>query len=107
MSAIPPHAVGSVLQSGMAQQVQSAARDSEENLRGDASRELTGKGGSEDVIEIEETDSQTKVDAEGGGQGSQGRHDAPPEEDDAAGDNKPRGGVTYDDDGTPHLDISA
>jgi len=106
MSSIPPHAVGSVLQSGMAQQVQSAARDSEENLRGDASRELTGKGGSEDVIEIEETDSQTKIDAEGGGQGSQGRHDAPPEDEEAATDGQPRGGITYDDDGTPHLDIS-
>ena len=106
MSSIPPHAIGSVLQSGVAQQVQSAARDTEENRRTDASRELTGKGGSEDVLEIEETDAQTKIDAEGGGQGGQGRHDGAPEEDDTNDKATTKGGVTYDDDGTPHLDIS-
>lgn len=106
MSSIPPHSVGSVLQSGVAQQIQSHSRDSEENLRTDASREMTGRGGSEDVLEIEETDAETRINAEGGGQGSQGRHDAPPEEE-AAEKAKSDDGVTYDDDGRPHLDISA
>ncbi len=84
MSAIPPDIIGSVLQSGVARQAQSQGRDRIENDRTDGSRELTGRGGEEDILEIEETDGRTRVNADGGGQGSQGRYDGPSEED--AGD---------------------
>lgn len=107
MSAIPPNVIGSVLQSGVAQQIQSQARDRVENDRTDASRELTGRGGDEDILEIEETDGRTKVDKDGGGQGSQGRYDGAPEDEGAASDDPPTDGITRDDDGRPHLDISA
>ena len=107
MSSIPPNVVGSVLQSGVAQQAASQQRDRVENEQTDASRELTGKGGTEDILEIEETDARTKVDAEGGGWGSQGRQDSPPEEDEGVEEASEGPGLTHDDDGTPHLDVSA
>lgn len=108
MSSIPPNVVGSVLQSGVAQQAQSQPKDRAENEQTDASRELTGRAGTEDILEIEETDGKTKINADGGGGGSQGRHDAPPEEDEAVdevADQQP--GIRRDEDGRERLDISA
>lgn len=107
MSSIPPNAIGSVLQSGVAQQAASQQKDRIENEQTDASRELTGRGGTEDILEIEETDGGTKVDADGGGYGSQGRQDSPPEEEAASDEGGERPAITHDADGTPHLDISA
>jgi len=107
MSAIPPNIIGSVLQSGVAQQAQSQARDRAENERTDASREMTGRGGKEDILEIEETDARTQVNAEGGGGGSQGREDSPPDEEEAATESAETPAVTHDEDGRPHLDVSA
>lgn len=108
MSSIPPNMIGSVLQSGVAQQAASQPKDRAENEQTDASRELTGRAGTEDILEIEATDGRTKINADGGGYGSQGRHDAPPEED-AASDEEAaeRPAITHDDDGRPHLDVSA
>ncbi|MCB9851800.1 MAG: hypothetical protein H6819_01790 [Phycisphaerales bacterium] len=108
MSSIPPNAIGSVLQSGVAQQAASQQKDRVENEQTDASRELTGRGGTEDILEIEETDGGTKVDADGGGYGSQGRYDGAPEE--AADDSmlaEDAPAITHDEDGRPHLDVSA
>jgi len=107
MSAIPPNVVSSVLQSGVAQQAQSQPRDRAENEQTDAARELTGRGGDEDILEIEETDARTRVNKDGGGQGSQGRHDGAPEEESSAPDDESNDGITRDDDGRPRLDISA
>lgn len=109
MSSIPPpNVIGSVLQSGVTQQAASQAKDRAENALTDASRELTGRGGNEDILEIEETDGGTKVDADGGGYGSQGRADSPPEEEDPVDEaSDQQDGVRRDEDGREHLDISA
>lgn len=107
MSAIPPNSISSVLQSGVAQQVQSKDRDSDDNMRTDASRRLTGAGGTGDIIEIEETDTaDTEVHPDTMGTGGQGRFDAPPDE---AGEAEPDAeqGITRGPDGQTHLDLSA
>ncbi len=104
MSAIPPHSIGSILQSGGAQAEQARHTDAERNARADAANKT--RGGPDAVLEVEETDADTQVHAETGGQGSQGRHDAPPEEH----TEEPQAnitGVSIDDDGIPHVDISA
>ena len=106
MSSIPPNAIGSVLQSGIAQQSASQHKDRVENDQTDASRELTGRGGSEDILEIEETDGRSKVDADGGGYGSQGREDSPPEEE-AVDETPDQPGITHGQDGRTHLDVPA
>lgn len=106
MSDIPPNAIGSVLQSGVAQRAQSKDRDSEQNLRTDASRKLAGNG-TADIIEIEATDTDaTEVHPDTTGTGGQGRYDPPPDE---QPEPEPcdEGIVTHDDDGRPHLDLSA
>lgn len=106
MSAIPPNPIASALQSQAAQQVQSKDRESEDNLRTDASRRLAGAGGTEDIIEIEETDTaDTQVHADTGGTGGQGRFDAPEENPQQVEDKSE--GITVDEQGRPHLDLSA
>ncbi len=105
MSAIPPNAnvIGSILQSGVQQNEQARQTDAEKNAQLDRARQ-TG-GGPADVMEVEETDADTRVDADSAGQGSQGRHDAPPEEE--AEEQTAREGITVDDQGKPHIDLSA
>ncbi len=109
MSSIPPNFVGSVLQSGVAQQVQSKDRESEANTRTDASRKLSGDGGTADIIEIEETDTaDTQVHSDtGGGTAGQGRYDAPAEDEAGTDEKNEEAGVIYDEHGRPHLDLSA
>jgi hypothetical protein len=107
MSAIPPNIVSSVLQAGVAQQAQSAQQDAAENAKADAAKRTGGTPGFEDILEIEATDADGKVHTDAGGLGSQGRHDAPPEEQPDAASAKPSEGVTLDDNGQPHLDLSA
>ncbi|MFH1419566.1 MAG: hypothetical protein ABII12_14920 [Planctomycetota bacterium] len=104
MSAIPPHSIGSILQSGVAQAEQARQTDADKNARADAANKT--RGGADAVLEVEETDADTQVHAEAGGQGSQGRHDAPPEEE-AEDRQANNAGVSIDDDGVPHVDISA
>ncbi|HWL92341.1 MAG TPA: hypothetical protein VNT79_02310 [Phycisphaerae bacterium] len=108
MSAIPPNAIGSVLQSGPAQQVQSKDRDSENNLRADASRKLSGNG-TADIIEIESTDTaDTQVHPDTGGTGGQGRYDpAPDEQNDEPEAEQPVECLHRDAAGREHLDLSA
>ncbi len=105
MSAIPPNAgtMGSVLQSGAQQADQTRQTDADKNAQADRARATAG--GPADVLEVEETDADTQVHPDSGGEGSQGRHDAPPEEE--AEEKTPVDGVTVDDNGTPHLDVSA
>ncbi|MFQ5430019.1 MAG: hypothetical protein ACE5E1_06880 [Phycisphaerae bacterium] len=107
MSAIPPNVIGSVLQSGVAQQAQATERDAAENARARAAREGGRTTSGEDILEVEATDADTQVHTDSGGLGSQGRHDAPPEEE--AGGESPHdeSGVTVDEQGRPHLDLSA
>lgn len=104
MSAIPPNAIGSVLQSGAAQAEQARVSDADRNAQAERARATSA--GPDAFLEIEATDSDTKVHTESGGTGSQGRYDAPAEEaeeEQAA----PNDGITIDDEGRPHLDISA
>jgi len=109
MSAIPPNIVSSVLQAGVAQQAQSAKQDADENAKTDAAKRTAGSGAFEDILEIEATDADGKVHTDAEGLGSQGRHDAPPEEqpEDQPAEAGPSNGVTLDENGQPHLDLSA
>lgn len=104
MSAIPPSAIGSILQSPAAQGEQARQIDAEKNAQADRAQATTA--GPDAVVEIEATDADTKVHTDSGGGGSQGRHDAPPEEEEA-GKQAPPDGITVDEDGRPHLDLSA
>jgi hypothetical protein len=106
MSAIPPHVAASVLQSGVAQKTQAADRDNAENAKAYAAREGSRTGGVNDVLEVEATDADTQVHPDSGGLGSQGRHDAPPPEEEDTPKPDARD-VTFDDEGKPHLDLSA
>lgn len=103
MSAIPPSSVGSVLQSPAAQAEHSRRVDADKNAQADRAR--AAATGPDAVIEVEATDADTKVHTESGGGGSQGRYDAPPEEE--APEQTPADGITLDEDGRPHLDLSA
>ncbi len=105
MSAIPPNVVSSVLQSGVAQQAQAAERDAAENARTDAARGGGRLSAGDDIIEVEATDADTQVHTDSGGLGGQGRHDPKPEEEETLLD--PDAGITLDDAGRPHLDLSA
>ncbi len=104
MSSIPPpNVIGSVLQSGVTQGEQARQTDADKNAQAEAARKTAGNP--MDVLEVEETDSDTEVNTEAEGQGSQGRYDgAPEEEPEQTPEND---GVTLDDDGTPHVDLSA
>lgn len=102
MSGIPPHPVGSVVQSPFVQGEQARATDADKNAKADGARQLAG--GPDALVEIEETDADTRVHSEAGGGGSQGRYDAPPEEEEAA---EPSEGSERDDDGLEHIDLSA
>lgn len=103
MSGIPPAAIGSVLQSGVAQSEQNRRADADRNAELDRARALAGSADA--IVEIEETDADTRVHTDSGGAGSQGRQDAPPEEEDAAAEEA--AGITVDDGGQCHLDVSA
>jgi hypothetical protein len=104
MSAIPPSVIGSVLQSPAAQNEQSRPAEAARNTQLDAARKLAGTPG--DVLEVEETDSDSRVHTDSGGAGGQGRQDAPPEEEDQE-QQEESSGLHVDDQGIPHLDISA
>lgn len=109
MSAIPPN-ISSVLQAGVAQQAQSTKQNADENAKADAAKRTGGTPGFDDILEIEATDADTQVHTDAGGLGSQGRHDAPPEEkpeDQPTEVTNPPDGVTLDENGRPHLDLSA
>jgi hypothetical protein len=103
MSSIPPNIIGSVLQSGPAQREQAREIDVAKSSQAEAARRAAA--GPDAFIEIEATDADTQVHTDGGGLGSQGRHDAPPEEPAAAAVDDPA--VTLDEMGRPHLDLSA
>ncbi|GJQ25621.1 MAG: hypothetical protein HBSAPP02_06530 [Phycisphaerae bacterium] len=109
MSAIPPNAIASVLQSGVVQR--NAAKDVETARQAstETTRKLTGGPDALVELEIEATDTDTQIHSDsGGGAGGQGRHDAnheeAPAEDDASNETS---GVTVDDSGRVHIDLSA
>ena len=104
MSAIPPSVIGSVLGSPAAQAEQTRPTDATKNGQADAARKLAG--GAADILEVEATDADTQVHTDSGGAGSQGRHDAPPEEE-AQQPPEGQNGIVVDDQGVPHLDVSA
>ena len=104
MSAIPPSVIGSVIGSPGAQTEQSRPADAAKNAQADASRKATG--GFADILEVEATDADTQVHTDSGGSGSQGRQDSPPEEE-AQQAPADQSGLSVDDKGVPHLDISA
>jgi hypothetical protein len=104
MSAIPPSVIGSVIGSPAAQTEQTRPVDAARNVQADAARALTG--GATDVLEIEATDADTQVHTDSGGAGSQGRYDTPPEEE-AQPPMEGQAGISVDEKGVPHLNISA
>jgi hypothetical protein len=104
MSAIPPSVIGSVLASPAAQSEQAKPADADRNAQADGARLVAG--GPDAILEIEATDAATRVDAESGGAGSQGRQDAPPEEEEQPAEPQ-TSGLTVGADGRPHLDVSA
>jgi hypothetical protein len=103
MSAIPPSVIGSVLQSEPAQRQHARAADAARNAEADAARQ--SKNAPDAFVEIEATDADTQVHPDSGGTGGQGRHDARPEED-ASVPPAPEG-ITTDEQGRTHLDLSA
>lgn len=104
MSSIPPpNVIGSVLQSGVAQGEQARQTDADKNAQAEAARKTAGNP--MDVLEVEATDGNHQVNTEAEGQGSQGRYDGAPE--DTPPEEANSDGVTIDDDGTPHVDLSA
>ncbi|MCG8406201.1 MAG: hypothetical protein MI923_13475 [Phycisphaerales bacterium] len=107
MSAIPPNIIGSVLQSGDAQRTQATDRDKAENAKAQAARDAGRTSAGEDILEVEATDADTQVHTDSGGLGGQGRHDAPPEEEEAQPQPEAPDGITIDEEGRPHLDLSA
>ncbi len=103
MSGIPPPSLGSVLQSGMAQEEQSRKVDAEKNARQDAAQKL--RGGPDAVLEIEETDADTHIQPDGEGYGGGGGQGTKPEEEEKAEENTT--GVSVDENGQQHIDYSA
>jgi hypothetical protein len=104
MSAIPQNPLASAIQSTHAQREQSKHLDSAANEEADRARILAG--GPDAILEIESTDADTRVHTDSGGLGSQGRHDAKPEEEETPPkDDVPA--ITVDDKGRPHIDFSA
>jgi len=71
MTSIPP-LVSSVLQTPAAQGQQSRVQDTDENRRAAASRELAALD-QHQTTEVENTDADSRVHADSGGQGSRGR----------------------------------
>jgi len=103
MSGIPPAAIGSVLQSGAAQNEQNRRIDAGRNADLDRARALAAAADA--IVEIEETDADTRVHTDSGGAGSQGRQDSPADQEESAGEEET--GITVDDGGQCHLDVSA
>jgi hypothetical protein len=103
MSAIPPSVIGSVLGAPAAQNEQARHIDTDKNAQVD--RAAVTSSGPDAVLEIEATDADTKVHTDSGGGGSQGRYDAKPEEEETEA--QPPDGVTLDEQGRPHIDLSA
>lgn len=105
MSAIPPNPIASVLQSGAAQS--EAARDADAAKNADERRVRQTGAGPDAILEIEGTDTEdTQVHTDSGGLGSQGRYDAPPEEEEPVADESGEG-ITTDEHGRPRIDLSA
>lgn len=106
MSAIPPSPIASVLQSGTAQAEQARKTDADKNAELGRAKALTA--GPDAILEVEGTDTDdTQVHTDSGGLGSQGREDAPPEDENPATEDAVHGGITTDDEGRPHIDLSA
>ena len=88
MSSIPPPTIFSVLQSTTTQRTQSRVQDGDANRRADAARDGATRA-EHQADAVESSDADSRVHAEGGGQGGQGRSfdasdeeptDAPPTE---------------------------
>lgn len=105
MSAIPPNPIASILQSGTTQAEQARKTDADKNA--DQARAKALIGGPDAIVEVEGTDTDdTQVHTDSGGLGSQGRQDSAPEEG-RAEEPRESPGITTDDEGRPHIDLSA
>ena len=102
MSAIPPAPIASALQSEMAQREKTRPIDADKNAQARAAAITSGPDA---ILEVETTDADTKVHTESGGAGSQGRHDAPPEDTPEEKVDPPKG-ITTDATGHLHIDLS-
>lgn len=104
MSAIPPNSIASILQSEVSQRAQSKTDDADRNERARASNAASGRADA--ILEVEATDDDTQVHSDAEGSGGSGREtrehptdETPIEESSDA--------VTLDEDGNPHLDLTA
>ncbi len=91
------------MQSGTAQQQQARIQDSEANRESNAARELSALDRQSDT-EVENTDADSRVHADAGGQGGMGRGDEEPH---AATDENPNQQDSDSTDGAAGLDITA
>jgi len=103
MSSIPSNPIASVLQTDAAQREQSRDINAARTAQAEAARRATASPDA--FVEIEAADADSQVHTDSGGHGSQGRFDAPPgEEQPKEGDPS---GITTDETGRPHIDLSA
>jgi len=72
MTTIPPNIVGPILQSALQQRQIARERDGDANRQIEAAR-VGASVAERTQLEVEATDDDTRVHADGGGQGSQGR----------------------------------
>ena len=103
MSSIPSNPIASALQADVAQREQSRDIDAARTAQAEAARRATASPDA--FVEIEAADADSQVHTDSGGLGSQGRYDARPDEEQKTdGDES---GVTTDESGNPHIDLSA
>ena len=99
--------IGSAIQSTQSQRQAGESREVEELRNANANAKQVARNEEMDST-VETTDSDTQVNTDGGGQGSQGRQFAEEsEEHDQAEEGSGKGGFTVDDDGQMHLDLEA
>ena len=105
MSAIPPNSIASVLQSDVAKRAQSKTDDAERNERARVSSDASGRADA--ILEVEATDDDTQVHTDAEGHGGSGRDTREQPADESATEQASADAVTIDDDGNPHLDLTA
>jgi hypothetical protein len=109
MSALPPQLIASALQGTLQQRQVQHARSTADRQQADMGQAVV-RAGQEHENLIENTDADSRVNADGGGAGGQGRapgeqpQPGTPESDQP---DNPQSGITSDDKGQIHLDLTA
>jgi len=108
MSTIPPHLAGTILQTSQVQFQAAGIQKTEGDTKNNAFREQVRAAEMKDGT-VSANDEDTRINADGGGTGGQGRAFRGPKEEAAPeGEGAPEdGGVTVDESGRIHLDVEA